>query len=270
MINSDGDDLDYTQELKMTVNMLSNSGGRSTACDDVTNAELDPEGIREARKINMQFFEKMNAYGRCPRSCVEEENGKLVHVKWIDTNKGDASRPNYRSRLVGRDFNEYKDDALYASTPPLEAMRVILSDAATVDDDTNINNNRLEVMINDMSRAYFHAPATRTLFMKLLVEGDDATDRYVGRLNVCSYGTRDAAKGWQQTLTKHMESIGFDKGKDTQQCLTTLREEFKHWCTATTTCHQAEALTSIGWRGSWPSSTRSRPRGCGTSTGNAR
>ena len=40
--------------------------------------------------------------------------------------------PQYRSRLAGREYNNYRDDSLYASTPPpIEALRVVLSYAAS-------------------------------------------------------------------------------------------------------------------------------------------
>ena len=88
--------------------------------------------MAQARQDEMEFFHKMNAYTRCSRACIAEEKGKLIDVRWIDTNKGDAANPNYRSRLVGREFNTYRDDALYAATPPLEALRLIISHAATI------------------------------------------------------------------------------------------------------------------------------------------
>jgi hypothetical protein len=67
-------------------------------------------------------------------------------------------------------------------------------------------------MINDVSRAYFYAPATRSLFVELPAEDGSAKPGEVGRLNVCLYGTRDAAKEWQQTLSRHLEGIGFVRG----------------------------------------------------------
>ena len=51
-----------------------------------------------------------------------------------------------------------------------------------------------ELMINDVSRAYFYAPATRSLFIELPDEDDEAQEGEVGRLNVCLHGTRDAAR----------------------------------------------------------------------------
>ena len=68
-------------------------------------------------------------------------------------------------------------------------------------------------MVNDVSRAYFYAPATRNLFIELPREDDEAQEGEVGRLNVCLYGTRDAAKEWQKTLSRHLERIGFMQGR---------------------------------------------------------
>lgn len=68
-------------------------------------------------------------------------------------------------------------------------------------------------MINDIRRAYVYAPATRSRFTRLPQEGEDAQEGEVGRLHTFLYGTRDAARGWQQTLTAHLESIGFVKGR---------------------------------------------------------
>ena len=55
----------------------------------------------------MKFFRKMNAYTRCPRAEVDEEDGKLIDVRWVGTHKGGIDNPNYRSRLVGREYNTY-------------------------------------------------------------------------------------------------------------------------------------------------------------------
>ena len=37
--------------------------------------------------------------------------------------------------------------------------------------------------------------------------------KMLGKLKPCLYGTRDAAKGWQETLSAHLRSLGFKKGK---------------------------------------------------------
>lgn len=45
---------DYTKDLQMSMDMLVNSNGQLTAWGDVTNTELDPKGVAEARQLEMK------------------------------------------------------------------------------------------------------------------------------------------------------------------------------------------------------------------------
>ncbi len=67
-------------------------------------------------------------------------------------------------------------------------------------------------MVNDVSRSYFYAPATRALFIEIPEEDEEARPGQIGRLHGCLYGTRDAAREWQNTLILHLESIGSRRG----------------------------------------------------------
>ena len=107
--------------------------GVEQAVDDVSGAYLDPVLVAEARKSEMKFFSDMQVYDRVPLFEMLKNQGKIIKTRWIDVNKGDAQSPNYRSRLVGKEFKTYADDSLYASTPPLEALRLVMSRAATTD-----------------------------------------------------------------------------------------------------------------------------------------
>ena len=112
--------------------------------------------------------------------------------------------------MVGREFNVGKDDNLYAATPPLEALRYVLSYAGTWGDGSS---ERRAVMINDVRRAYFYARATRVLYVELPREDPEygQSDK-VGRLRLCLYGTRDSALNWQETLSEHLLTLGFKRG----------------------------------------------------------
>ena len=70
--------------------------------------------------------------------------------RWIDVNKGDSTNWKYRSRHVVKEFNYGDEDGLYASTPPLEALRLIISDAATRDQEED-----KIIMVNDVARGVF-------------------------------------------------------------------------------------------------------------------
>ena len=195
--------------LRAEMSGLSYRSGYETAWDDVSNENLVPELVHAARAIEMSYFEKLGVYERVPRSHQVATGGKVIGVRWVDVNKGDAQDTNYRSRLVGREFNVGKDDALYASTPPLEALRLIVSHAATQAED----GRRRLVMINDVRRAYFYAKIQRDVYIELPKEDPDYGKDILGKLRLCLYGTRDAAKGWQETLSSHLESIGFKRGR---------------------------------------------------------
>ena len=150
---------DYMEHMQRPIN-------EGRACDDVSGMELELKRVKQARQEEMRFFEKRKAYTRCKRDRVAAEEGKLIDVRWIDVNKGDEEHPNYWSRLVGREFNTYKDDSLYAATPPLEALRAIVSQAAT----NTRRGERQELMVNDISRAYFYA-RLRGHFVHRLADG---------------------------------------------------------------------------------------------------
>ena len=70
-----------------------------------------------------------------------------------------------------------------------------------------------EIMINDVSRAYFYAKASRNLFVEIPSEDPLKKPGMIGRLKLCLYGTRDAAKTWQETLSAQLVTIGFVRGK---------------------------------------------------------
>ena len=90
------------------------------------------------------------------------KGGKIMGVRWGGVNKGDQERPDMRSRLVGQEFNTGKNDELYASTPPLEALRFVICSAATWPAD----GEQRYVMVNEVRRAYFYAPSHRDLYIE--------------------------------------------------------------------------------------------------------
>ena len=197
--NTDGE-----EALMRELNVLMCQNGVAYAYDDVSNAALIPDLVNKARKLEMELFADMGVYTRVDRSSIR---GKIIKTRWIDVNKGDSVRTNYRSRLVGKEFKTYADDSLYASTPPLEATRLIMSRAAT-DDGTP-----RELMVNDVARAYFHAKCTRDIYIELPEEDEQyGVGDVVGKLNLCLYGTRDAATNWQETLSSHLVENGFSRG----------------------------------------------------------
>ena len=106
--------------------------------------------------------------------------GKVIGVSWADVNKGDATDVSYRARLVGREFNVGRDDALYASSPPLEALRLIVSYAAT----HPTAGGRRMIMMNEVRRAYVYAKIQRDVYIELPKEDPDHGKGLLGKLKL--------------------------------------------------------------------------------------
>ena len=177
------------------------------AWDDVLGACLEPKAVRAARMEEVEYIHKVNLYTKVPVTECRAKTGKSpISVRWIDMNKGDTEKPDYRSRMVAREINIHKREDLFAATPPLEALKLILSMTAS--------GNKGEIlMVNDVSRAFFHAKATRDVYVQLPDEDKAAGEEGMcGKLNYSMYGTRDAAQNWQEEFSQQLVSNGFTRG----------------------------------------------------------
>ena len=178
--------------------------------DEVTGKSLDPKLVMKARAEEMGYFCRMRVYTRVPRAQAFARTGrKPIRVKWVDVNKGSEEEPNYRSRLVAAEIRTDDKPELFAGTPPTEAMRYIISKAAT-----GHGAHGRRIMVIDVKRAYFFARATREIYVELPDEDkrDDDVEPMCGLLNLSLYGTRDAAKNWAVECEKTLGEIGFEKG----------------------------------------------------------
>ena len=70
----------------------------------------------------------------------------------------------HRSRFVAKQFNDGKDLTIFAATPPLEVMKLLLSTLAS-------GNKGESLMVADVKRAYFHAKSKRLKYVQLPPEG---------------------------------------------------------------------------------------------------
>jgi len=182
------------------------------AWDDVTGEILDPKEVIKARLKEVTYIRQKDVYKKITRREALRRGIKIVGTRWIDVNKGDAENPNHRSRLVAKEFNNGKEDGIFAATPPLEALRLLVSDAA-IFKDTHMEK---VLMVNDVARAFFEAAATREICVEL--PDEDKTEEDVKNDNVailCQslYGTRDAAANFQAEVRRFMRSIGFKEGR---------------------------------------------------------
>ena len=59
--------------------------------DSISGALLDPNLVREARRKDIDFVHQLGVYENVPEGCAVGKN--KVSIKWVDINKGDASKP---------------------------------------------------------------------------------------------------------------------------------------------------------------------------------
>jgi hypothetical protein len=178
--------------------------------DEITGAALSPELVRQARAEEIKFMLNWGVWKRARITECWQETGKApIGSKWVDVNKGDEKRPLIRSRFVVKEIATYKSDDFFAATPPLEALRLLLSMAAS-------SGHDIKVEVLDARKAHLHAFAERTVFVKLPPEVDEPG--WCARLVRCLYGTRDAPKRWQAFLDEQLVALGFAKGRASPCC----------------------------------------------------
>ena len=177
------------------------------AFDDITGMKLDAGKVIEARTKEIHYVRDMRVYTKIPRAQAARKGWKIIKTRWIDINKGDDENPNYRSRLVGKECNNEPMGGLFAGTPPLEALRYLIHEAATVRSNEKVGSKVL--MVSDVARAFFEAPATRNVCVEIpkedKTEADVRHDK-VGHLKMSLYGTRDAAMNWAEEVAKEMRA----------------------------------------------------------------
>eukprot|EP00973_Karenia_brevis_P046223 6408888-Karenia_brevis.AAC.1 len=155
----------------------------------------------------MQVYRKVSL-----SKCWETTGKKPIGVRWVDVNKQDDVNPKYRSRLVAKQFKTSNDPDLYAATPPLEALKIIISIAATRDKENKRINKK--IMVNDVSRAYFYARSDSPTFVEICDEDwEPGDENRCGELNVSMYGTRQAAQNWQKCVSKALLKNGFTQAR---------------------------------------------------------
>ena len=216
LMNIDAEAEESSQDLRRSADRLKrkyqiveeeNDEQMETAWDDVSGAELNPSMVKDARKEEMDYVRKMHWYDKVPIAECKRATGKMpITVRWIDINKGDQEHPNYRSRIVAREINTCKRDDLFAATPPLEGMNVILYMTATA-------NNGEVVMINDISRAFFRAKVERDVYIQLPEEARNKGEEHLcGKLRLSMYGARDAVQNWYKECSQQLVRMRFRQG----------------------------------------------------------
>ena len=95
-------------------------------------------------------------------------DSKVIHTRWVITNKGDTQKPDIRARLVACELNTFKSDDLFSATPPLEAKRVLLSTWAR---ERKRHGHHLKLHVLNVRKAYFNALPQRNIYIYIYKSG---------------------------------------------------------------------------------------------------
>ena len=138
---------------------------------------------------------------------MSTQDGKGAEAGWAETDRGQPGKPNVHARWVAKEYKTHARPELYASAPPLEALKVVLSEIATGERIGKV------VALVDLRRAYFHALARRRVFVELPPEDNHPGDEHMCGLLRCSLcGTRDAAQHWEEELASTLSGLGLTRG----------------------------------------------------------
>ena len=100
--------------------------------DDITGKELPWHAVHEARELELKHLRDLGVYEKVDeKEAVEKYGVTPVDTKRVDTDKAFEGDPmQIRSRMCAREFKSDDRPDLYAGTPPLEALKAIISIAA--------------------------------------------------------------------------------------------------------------------------------------------
>ena len=145
--------------------------------------------------------------------CWQSTGRAPVKLKWLDINKGDNVNHEYRSRPVAKGVTIDKGLDLFATTPPLEAKKLLFSAATTEGLGFAAGQDKqsgMKIDFIDISRALFPKDAIREVYVELPAE--DAGPGMCAKQKKFMHSTRDAAHNWGHAYTRFMSDTGFKKG----------------------------------------------------------
>ena len=102
--------------------------------DESTGQPLNADAVRAAREAEVEYMRRLGVYEEASMEDCIRDGCEPIPMRWIDVNKGDSNKPNIRSRAVLQETKRRSTlgqdgdiSATFAATPPLEALRTILS-----------------------------------------------------------------------------------------------------------------------------------------------
>ena len=123
------------------------------------------ETVRKTRVEEMAGYLKMQVYCRVPVADIGSH--EVIKTRWV--NKGDERSPEIRCLLVAKEVkkrNNTEEESVnfFASTPPLEAVKLLISEAMTKR--ASRNHRPLKLSFIDVKKAHLCSDVLRELYVE--------------------------------------------------------------------------------------------------------
>ena len=190
---------------------------KTTYRDEYTGEVIPTHLVRAAMEEELGYFNKHVWDAVEKRIACKTDDYKLIRMRWVICNKGDDKEYDVRARLVACEVNTYKTDEYFASTPPLEAKKLLFSEySATARRPMNLSK---EIVLSfvDIKKAYFNGVPRRNIHLAFPKELG-VPDHLVAHLKRCVYGTRDAGAIWEECFADALVEMGFTRGVASPCC----------------------------------------------------
>ena len=185
--------------------------------DEYTGEELPLHLVRAAMEEELEYF-NAHVWDAVDRKLAyKTDDFKLVRMRWVICNKGDDVEYDVRARLVACEVNTFKTDEYFASTPPLEAKKLLFSEYATIARQPSHASDEIVLSFVDIKKAYFNGVPRRNVHLAFPKELA-IPEHLVAHLKRCVYGTRDAGAIWEDCYADALVDMGFERGTASPCC----------------------------------------------------
>jgi hypothetical protein len=186
--------------------------------DERSGEELPWELVEAAAREEVAYMKKLGLYDIVPiEECIANTGKMPISTKWVRVNKGTAEQPDVRCRLVARDFKPRgeKDRAdLFASTPPLEAKKLLFREAVRWQGrQARRGQEKVALCFVDVKKAHLNGILKQGELAYVELPEQYAVPGMCGRLNRWLYGMRQAASAWEDDYVAKFRDAGFAQGK---------------------------------------------------------
>ena len=185
--------------------------------DEYTGEELPNHLVRAAMEEELNYFNQHVWDAVEKKLAYRTDDFKLVRMRWVICNKADDENYDVRARLVACEINTHKSDDYFASTPPLEAKRLLFSEFAATARRPDMLDHEIVLSFVDIRKAYFNGIPKRNVHLAFPKELG-VPDHLVAHLKRCVYGTRDAGAIWEECYANALVEMGFTRGVASPCC----------------------------------------------------